>query len=57
MYAQSHAVHWTQDYDQEEGLYTKISLTRHNALPYVERYEIIATPINSKQFTEFDMKK
>ena len=24
MYAQSHAVHWTQEYDQEEGLYTKI---------------------------------
>jgi len=30
MYAQSHAVRWTQEYDQEEGLYTKISLT--NAL-------------------------
>jgi len=25
MYAQSHAVHRTQEYDQEEGLYTKIS--------------------------------
>jgi len=25
MYAQSHAVHWTQEYDQEEGLYTKIN--------------------------------
>jgi len=24
---------------------------------YVERYEIIATPINSNKFTEFDMKK
>jgi len=24
MYGQSHAVHWTQEYDQEEGLYTKI---------------------------------
>jgi len=24
MYAQSHAVHWTQKYDQE-GLYTKIN--------------------------------
>jgi len=23
---------------------------------YVERYEIIATPINSNKFTEFDMK-
>jgi len=21
MYAQSHAIHWTQEYDQEEGLY------------------------------------
>jgi len=27
MYAQSHAVglHWTQEYDQEEGLYMKIN--------------------------------
>jgi len=25
MYEQSHAVHWTQEYDQEEGLYTKIN--------------------------------
>jgi len=25
MYAQGHAVHWTQEYDQEEGLYTKIN--------------------------------
>ena len=27
MYSQSHAVglHWTQEYDQEEGLYTKIN--------------------------------
>jgi len=24
-YAQSHAVHWTQEYDQDEGLYTKIN--------------------------------
>jgi len=24
MFAQSHAVHWTQEYDKEEGLYTKI---------------------------------
>jgi len=24
MYAQSHAVRWTQEYDQEEGLNTKI---------------------------------
>jgi len=28
-----------------------------NALLYVERYEIIATPINSNKFTEFDMNK
>ena len=25
MYAQSHAVHWTQEYEQEEGLYTMIN--------------------------------
>jgi len=25
MYAQSHAVHWTQEYNQEEGLCTKIN--------------------------------
>jgi len=25
MYSQSHAVHCTQEYDQEEGLYTKIN--------------------------------
>ena len=25
-------------------------------LCYVERYEIIATPMNSNKFTEFDMK-
>jgi len=25
MRAQSHAVHWAQKYDQEEGLYTKIN--------------------------------
>jgi len=24
LYAQSHALHWTQEYDLEEGLYTKI---------------------------------
>jgi len=24
MYSQSHAVHWTQEYDQEEGSYTKV---------------------------------
>jgi len=25
MYAQSHAVHWTQEYDEDEGLYTKLN--------------------------------
>jgi len=25
MYAQLHAVHWIQEYNQEEGLYTKIN--------------------------------
>jgi len=25
MYAESHEVHWTQECDQEEGLYTKIN--------------------------------
>jgi len=25
MYAKSHAVHWTQEYDKGEGLYTKIN--------------------------------
>jgi len=24
---------------------------------YVERYEVITSPINSNKFTEFDMKK
>jgi len=25
MYAKSHSVHWTQEYDQQEGLYTKVN--------------------------------
>jgi len=25
MYAQSHAVRWTQEHDQEEDLYTKVN--------------------------------
>jgi len=25
MYTKSHAVHWTQEYDQEEGLYKKVN--------------------------------
>jgi len=56
MYAQSHAVHLTQEYDQEEGLslYTKNKLMHC----YAQRYEIIiTTPINLNKFTEFDMKK
>jgi len=53
MYAQSHADHWTQEYDKEEGLW-RLVLLMHC---YVWRYEIIATPINSNKFTEFDMKK
>ena len=48
MYAQSHAVHWTQEYDQEEDLLAHC---------YVERYKIIAIAMNSSKFTEFDMKK
>jgi len=54
MYAQSHAVHWRQKYDQEEGLYTRINSC---TAMLVERYEIIATPINSNKFTEFEIKK
>ena len=30
MYAQSHAVHWAQEYDQEEGLYTKVNTAMSN---------------------------
>jgi len=44
MYAPLHTVNWTQEYDQEEGLHC-----------YVERYKIIATPMNSNKFTEFDI--
>jgi len=52
-YAQSHTVHRTQEYNQENlGPYSKI-----NCLPcYVEFYKI-ATKMNSNIFTEFDMKK
>ena len=52
MYAQSHAVHWTQEYDQGEGLHE--AKLMHC---YVERYKVIATPINLNKFTEFGMKK
>ena len=43
-------VHWTQKYDQ--GV--------HEDYPihcYDERYEVIATPINSNKFKDFDLKK
>ena len=43
-------VHWTQKYDQEV----------HEDYPthcYDERYEVIATPIDSNRFTDFDLKK
>jgi len=53
MYAQSQAVHQTQEYDQEEGLYTKIDLC--TAMLNVAK--IIATPMNSNKFTELHMKK
>jgi len=49
MYAQSHTVHWTQEYDQEEGLHELLHCC-------AERYKIIATPISNK-LTEFEMKK
>jgi len=42
-------VHWTQTYDQ--GV--------HEDYPihcFDERYEIIAIPINSSRFTDFDLK-
>ena len=56
MYAQSHAVglHWTQLQKNTKKAYTKINSC---AALYVERYKIIATPMNSNKFTEFDMKK
>jgi len=47
---QSHAVHWTQKYDQEV----------HKDYPifcYDKHYKIIATPTNSNKFTDFDLKK
>jgi len=53
MYAQSHAVHWTQNASKNKA-YTK-ELT--HALLYVENYKTIATPMNSNKFTEIDKKK
>jgi len=44
-------IHWTQEYDQEEDIII-ISCT---AMLNVKK--IIATPMNSYKFTEFDMKK
>ena len=48
----SYAVHWTQEYDQDEGLHEDLAELLHC---YVESYtvylqQIIATP----KFTEFD---
>ena len=36
MYAQSHTVHWTQKYDQEESIYTKIN--QWTAMLNVKKY-------------------
>ena len=48
MYAQSHAVglHWTQEYDREEGLYTKINLC--TSIGPIERYTDFPTVVNEK---------
>jgi len=54
MYAQSHAVHWAQEYDQEKGLHEDQLM---HCYMYVDRYKIIGTPMNSNKFTEFDMQK
>ena len=32
-YAQSHVVHWTQEYDQEEGLYIGVDLGNPGVRP------------------------
>jgi len=42
-------VNWTQKYDQ--GVHEDYPM-----LCYYERYEIIATPINSNRFKDFDLK-
>jgi len=44
-----HVVHWTQKYDQE------VHEDQH-IYCYDERYKIIAIPINSRKFTDFDLK-
>ena len=45
---QSHAVHLRQEYHQEEGL--------NSCTAMLNVTKIIATPMNSNKFTEFDMK-
>ena len=43
-------LHWTQKYDQ--GVHED-----YPTQSYDERYEIIAKPINSNRFTDFDLKQ
>jgi len=43
-------VHWTQKYDQ--GVHKDYLIHC-----YCKRYEVIATPINSNKFTDFNLKK
>jgi len=43
-------VHRTQKYDQ--GVHED-----HPIHSYDERYEVIETPLNSNQFSDFDLKK
>ena len=47
MYAQSHAVHWTKEYEKKASSCTAMSNVT----------KIIATPMISNKFTELDMKK
>jgi len=44
----NYVVHWTQKHDQ--GVHKDYAC-------YDERYEVIATLINSNKFTDFDLKK
>jgi len=54
MHTQSNAGHWTQECDQEESLgYTKIN----SCTDMLNVTKIIATPMHSNKFTDFDMKK
>jgi len=57
MYAQSHAVHWTQECDQEEGLYCYTRRLTNALLCLTLRNRLIATPISLNKFREFNMKK